>query len=122
MAKMVKYLSALGTKTINTSRRNLSLPSVLKKFKVPILIIAGIVIVLMIGIWAQSGLSGKPQAEINQNFSVQARTREKVRVRDANLAVVITDADIDNSLLIQGKTPNIANPLSARIITAPDSS
>ncbi len=100
---MVEYLSTLGTKTLNQSRRNFAIPSAVKRFKLPLLIIAGIIIVLLIGVWAQSGVSGKPTADINQNFSVQARTREKVRVRDANLAVTITDSDIDNTLLIQGK-------------------
>ena len=53
--------------------------------------------------WAQSGISQKPTAKINQSFSTQARTEDKIRVRDADLLVTINGADIDNSLLIQGK-------------------
>ena len=103
MTKMVEYLSTIGTKTAQTSRRTLRLVSTLRKLRIPILIVALISIVLLIGVWAQSGISSKPQAEINQEFSVQARTSEKIRVRDADLTVTLTDADIDNVLLIQGK-------------------
>lgn len=103
MTKMVEYLSTIGTKTAQTSRRTLRLGSTIRRFRIPILVVALIAAVLLIGIWAQSGVSQKPQANLNQNFSVQARTTDKVRVRDADLHVTLTNADINNSLLIQGK-------------------
>lgn len=100
---MVEYLSTIGNKAISTNRRFFSLPFSLKKIKIPALIIVFIAILIAIGVWAQSGIGGNPQANINQNFSVQARTNDKLRVRDADLSVTLTDTTINNTLLIQGK-------------------
>src|SRR3989344_1472267 len=94
MTKMVEYLSTIGAKTIDSSLRT------------PIFVVVLIAIVLLIGVWAQSGITTNPQAEVNQNFSVQARTQDKIRVRDANLNVTLTNADIDSTLLVQGQRAN----------------
>ena len=100
---MVEYLSTIGNKAISTNRRFLSLPFSLKKIKIPDLIIVFIAILIAIGVWAQSGIGGNPQANINQDFSVQARTKDKLRVRDTDLLVTLTNTTINNTLLIQGK-------------------
>ena len=100
---MVEYLSTIGNKAISTNRRFLSLPFSLKKIKIPALIIVFIAILIAIGVWAQSGIGGNPQANINQDFSVQARTKDKLRVRDTDLLVTLTNTTINNTLLIQGK-------------------
>lgn len=100
---MVEYINAIGNKTLASNQRTLSFPSVLKKFRLPILIIAAVAILVGLGVWAQSGVSKKPQAIINQVFAVQARTKDKVRVRDADLGVKLTNSEIANSLLVQGK-------------------
>lgn len=114
---MVEYLSNITTKTAQTSRRTLRLGSTLKRFRIPILVVALISVVLLVAVWAQSGVSSKPQAEINQGFSVQARTSEKVRVRDADLSVTLTNADIDNVLLVQGKRATTREGKTFLIIT-----
>ncbi len=100
---MVEYLSTIGDKTLNISRRSFGFSASLKKFRIPILTILAITILVLLAVWAQSGISQKPTAKINQAFSTQARTENKVRVRDADLFVTINGADIDNSLLVQGK-------------------
>jgi len=106
MTKMVEYLSTIGAKTIDSSRRTRSIGSLLRRLRIPIFVVVLIAIVLLIGVWAQSGITTKPQAEVNQNFSVQARTQDKIRVRDANLNVTLTNADIDSTLLVQGQRAN----------------
>ena len=100
---MVEYLSTIGDKTLNISRRSFGFSAFMKRFRLPILIILTITILVFLAVWAQSGISQKPTAKINQSFSTQARTEDKIRVRDADLLVTINGADIDNSLLIQGK-------------------
>ena len=100
---MVEYLSTIGDKTLNISRRSFGFSAFMEKFRLPILIILTITILVFLAVWAQSGISQKPTAKINQSFSTQARTEDKIRVRDADLLVTINGADIDNSLLIQGK-------------------
>src|SRR3972149_7130508 len=100
---MVEYLSAVGNKTLITGRRTLRFPSAFKNFKLILLIATFIAILLGLGIWAQQGIGGKPQAKINKEFNVQARTRDKIRVSDANLKVNLVNAEMANSLLVQGK-------------------
>ena len=100
---MVEYLSTVGNKTLITGRKTLRFPSALKNFRLLLLITALIAILLGLGIWAQQGIGGKRQAKINKELSVQARTRDKIRVSDANLKVNLVNAEIANSLLIQGK-------------------
>jgi hypothetical protein len=101
--KMAEYLSSLTNKTLDSNRRIRRLPSLAKKLKIPLLIIAALAILVGIGVWAQQGVGQKPLAKVGQDFSVQARTNEKVRVRDADLGVKLTNAEIANSLLVQGK-------------------
>lgn len=100
---MVEYLGAIRDKTINTNQRTLRFPPIFKRFKLIALIAVALAIVLGFGIWAQSGIGGKPQATISQDFAVQARTKDKIRVRYADLGVKLTNAEIANSLLVQGK-------------------
>ena len=100
---MVEYLSAVGNKTLITGRKTLRLPSALKNFRLLLLITAFTAILLGLGIWAQQGIGGKPQAKINKELSVQARTRDKIRVSDANLKVNLVNAEMANGLLVQGK-------------------
>ena len=100
---MVEYLSAVGNKTLITGRKTLRLPSALKNFRLLLLITAFTAILLGLGIWAQQGIGGKPQAKINKEFNVQARTRDKIRVSDANLKVNLVNAEMAGSLLVQGK-------------------
>ena len=100
---MVEYLSAVGNKTLITGRKTLRFPSALKNFRLLLLITAFIAILLGLGIWAQQGIGGKPQAKINKELSVQARTRDKIRVSDANLKVNLVNAEMANGLLVQGK-------------------
>ena len=100
---MVEYLSAVGNKTLITGRKTLRFPSALKNFRLLLLTTAFTAILLGLGIWAQQGIGGKPQAKINKELSVQARTRDKIRVSDANLKVNLVNAEMANSLLVQGK-------------------
>ena len=68
---MVENLSPISNKTSAVNQRTRSFSSIFKKLRLPILIIIAIAILVGLGVWAQSGVGGKPQAKINQDFSIQ---------------------------------------------------
>lgn len=100
---MTEYLSSVANKTVDSNRRTQGFSSFIKKLRIPALIIVALAILVGIGVWAQQGVDEKPQAKVGQDLAVQARTKEKVKVRDADLGVKLTNAEIANSLLVQGK-------------------
>ncbi|MEX0616868.1 MAG: hypothetical protein WD231_03610 [Candidatus Woykebacteria bacterium] len=75
----------------------------MKKLRIPIIIFIFLIVLTTLALWAQSGISSKPEAKINQEFSIQARTKDKLRVRDATLAINLVDAQEADNLLVQGK-------------------
>lgn len=100
---MVEYLSTLGAKAATSNRRSLRIPAFVKKLRIPIIIFIFLIVLTTLALWAQSGISSKPEAKINQEFSIQARTKDKLRVRDATLAINLVDAQEADNLLVQGK-------------------
>ena len=86
-----------------------SSPVKLRLKDLKIIVIAALILVILVGLFIWLKPSAKPTARVNQSFSVQARTREKLRVRDANLQLTVTTADFANSLLVQGRKATARN-------------
>ena len=81
------------------------------------LVIAGLIVVALIALVfflfsrKNQGTAENPTVKINRPYTVVARTKER-KSTDGNLKLTVTNAQIGNSVLVQGKT---ARPVKGKV-------